>query len=105
MKTLLRFLMMGVLVWFGYKIFDARSRLAQSQLDHVPAQVSQRKLASDPRPRSAPAPAPASQFKCDGRIHCSQMKSCAEATWFLNQCPGTRMDGDHDGIPCEQQWC
>ena len=45
------------------------------------------------------------QFKCDGRIYCSQMRSCAEATYFLQNCPGTKMDGNNDGIPCEQQWC
>ena len=45
------------------------------------------------------------KYVCDGRIHCSQMRSCDEATWFLNHCPGTKMDGDGDGIPCEQQWC
>ncbi|EXI66015.1 MAG: Excalibur calcium-binding domain protein [Candidatus Accumulibacter adjunctus] len=45
------------------------------------------------------------QFRCDGRTHCSQMTSCAEATYFLRNCPGTRMDGNNDGVPCEQQWC
>ena len=49
--------------------------------------------------------APEGQFKCDGRTYCSQMTSCAEATYFLKTCPGTKMDGDNDGIPCEQQWC
>jgi hypothetical protein len=33
------------------------------------------------------------------------MTSCAEATWFLKNCPGVEMDGDRDGVPCEQQWC
>ena len=47
----------------------------------------------------------ASAFRCDGRIHCSQMTSCAEATYFLRNCPGVKMDGDRDGIPCEEQWC
>ena len=46
-----------------------------------------------------------SQFKCDGRTYCSQMTSCAEATYFLQNCPGTKMDGDNNGIPCEKQWC
>ena len=46
-----------------------------------------------------------SSFKCDGRIHCSQMTSCEEATFFLRNCPNVKMDGDNDGIPCEQQWC
>lgn len=44
-------------------------------------------------------------FKCDGRVHCSQMTSCAEAKYFLKNCPGTKMDGNNDGVPCEQQWC
>ncbi len=44
-------------------------------------------------------------FRCDGRQHCSQMTSCTEAKFFLANCPNTKMDGDHDGIPCEQQWC
>ena len=48
---------------------------------------------------------PNQQFRCDGRTHCSQMTSCAEATYFLRNCPNTRMDGDNDGIPCERQWC
>jgi len=48
---------------------------------------------------------PTSAFRCDGRTHCSQMTSCAEATFFLRNCPYVQMDGNHDGVPCEQQWC
>jgi len=61
--------------------------------------------------RAAALPAPTqtvtatTAFRCDGRTHCSQMTSCAEATFFLKNCPGTQMDGNHDGIPCERQWC
>lgn len=44
-------------------------------------------------------------FQCDGRTLCSQMTSCAEATFFLKNCPNVKMDGNHDGVPCEQQWC
>jgi hypothetical protein len=29
------------------------------------------------------------------------MGSRAEAEYFLSNCPDTKMDGDHDGIPCE----
>ena len=55
---------------------------------------------------SAAAPAPASASRhCDGRLHCSQMNSCDEAVWFLRNCPGVRMDGNRDGVPCERQWC
>jgi len=46
-----------------------------------------------------------STFYCDGRTLCSQMTSCAEATFFLRNCPNVEMDGNHDGVPCEQQWC
>ena len=48
---------------------------------------------------------PVQIFHCDGRTHCSQMTSCAEATYFLRNCPNTKMDGNNDGIPCEMQWC
>ena len=41
------------------------------------------------------------QFRCDGRQHCSQMRSRAEAEFFLRNCPNTKMDGDRDGVPCE----
>ena len=40
-------------------------------------------------------------FKCDGRTHCSQMTSRVEAEYFVRHCPNTKMDGDHDGVPCE----
>jgi hypothetical protein len=54
----------------------------------------------------APATAAVSSgFSCDGRQYCSQMKSCAEAKYFLANCPGAKMDGDGNGIPCEKQWC
>ncbi len=45
------------------------------------------------------------RMRCDGRTFCSQMRSCEEAKWVLNNCPNTEMDGDGDGIPCEKQWC
>ena len=44
-------------------------------------------------------------FQCTDKIYCSEMSSCAEAKFYLRNCPGTKMDGDNDGIPCERQWC
>ncbi|WP_372870333.1 excalibur calcium-binding domain-containing protein [Shewanella sp.] len=44
-------------------------------------------------------------FRCEGKTHCNQMRSCEEATFYIENCPGTEMDGDNDGIPCERQWC
>jgi endonuclease YncB( thermonuclease family) len=51
------------------------------------------------------AGATAGPYRCDGRTQCSQMRSCAEATYFLTHCPGVKMDGNRDGVPCEKQWC
>ena len=51
------------------------------------------------------APKVSSGFSCDRRQYCSQMKSCAEAKYFLANCTTVKMDGDGDGIPCENQWC
>jgi len=45
------------------------------------------------------------RFLCDGRTRCTEMTSCAEATYFIRNCPNTRMDGDNDGVPCEDQHC
>ncbi|WP_044619430.1 excalibur calcium-binding domain-containing protein [Gynuella sunshinyii] len=42
-----------------------------------------------------------SNYTCDGRVYCSQMRSRAEAVFFIRNCPNTKMDGDRDGIPCE----
>jgi len=53
-----------------------------------------------------PAPTPTREpvndlYQCDGRQYCSQMNSRAEAEFFLKNCPNPKMDGDNDGIPCE----
>jgi cold shock CspA family protein len=49
---------------------------------------------------------PTPSFRCEaGKTHCSQMRSCAEATFYIRNCPGTEMDGDGDGVPCERQFC
>ena len=45
-----------------------------------------------------------SPYRCDGRTHCSQMSSYEEAVFFIRNCPGTQMDGDGDGRPCERQF-
>ena len=47
----------------------------------------------------------ANRYHCDGRVYCSQMTSCEESTYFLRNCPGVKMDGEGDGVPCERQWC
>lgn len=60
---------------------------------------------------SVMAPMPEPVFRCEGKQHCSQMASCAEARFYLKNCPAVKMDGDGDGIPCETPplqcmfWC
>jgi cold shock CspA family protein len=45
------------------------------------------------------------RFTCEGKTRCTQMTSCEEAMFYLNNCPGSVTDGDNDGRPCEDQWC
>lgn len=99
MKKLILIALLAFAGWQGYTKYQVRQQVlaAESEDTH----------ATDPTPlsvRTEVAP-PVQTFKCDGRTHCSQMTSCAEATYFLRNCPGTKMDGDGDGIPCEQQFC
>lgn len=73
------------------------------------AKVFLRRLTHDQSVETQAEPAEAasqlSRFHCDGRTYCSQMTSCEEATFFINNCPNTKMDGNRDGVPCEKQWC
>ena len=89
-----------VLALVGYRQLQAS--LHRSELADMPAASTPPSPNKQTNTKTATAPAP---FRCDSRTHCSQMTSCAEATWFLNHCPGTKMDGNNDGTPCEQQWC
>jgi hypothetical protein len=95
MRNILRILFVAALLWFGYTKYHGAAHRAE--------------LASE-RP-SSPAPSTHTEskseasFRCDGRTYCSQMTSCAEATYFIEHCPGTKMDGNNDGVPCEKQWC
>ena len=98
MKKLILIAILIAIGWQGY---------AKYQGQHVTLATAQG--AAEPelaRSRSPIAETiPSQQFKCDGRTYCSQMTSCQEATFFLQNCPGVKMDGNNDGIPCEKQWC
>jgi hypothetical protein len=83
----------GVLAWKGY---DASGVEIEEQKEEF--------LPSADLPGEEPT-SNSVGFTCDGRIYCSQMTSCAEATYFLRHCPGVKMDGGGDGVPCESQWC
>lgn len=92
MKNIILLLLVASVGWYGYKQYQLRTQIPAEDATEVSAPTAPR-LASEGR------------FKCDGRTYCSQMTSCAEATFFLQNCPGTKMDGNNDGIPCEKQWC
>jgi hypothetical protein len=88
MRNLLALALVALMAWYAYSQYQRRSHVPSEGLEPVSLESS-----------------PAGAFKCDGRTRCSQMTSCKEATYFLKNCPDTTMDGDHDGIPCEKQWC
>ena len=41
-------------------------------------------------------------FQCGDKQYCKQMNSCDEAKYFLTVCGLKRLDGNGDGVPCEQ---
>ncbi|RZI63843.1 MAG: cold-shock protein [Variovorax sp.] len=93
-KSIVVLLIVAGLGWIAWDRFALhRGAAALPQFSTVPVAPSRISDVSTPG------------FRCDGRKLCSQMTSCAEATFFLKNCPGVQMDGNHDGVPCEQQWC
>jgi cold shock CspA family protein len=88
LSGLISLLMIGAIAAYGYRRYNGYHAATHPP----PIHTDSRGLASVP-------------VGCDGRTQCRQMTSCAEAKFFLANCPGTRMDGDHDGVPCEDQWC
>ena len=94
MKRLIPLAIVVLIAWQAYSQYQRRH----------PTQEAVVTPALKP-PASLQEIAPSSSFRCDGRTYCSQMTSCAEATFFLKNCHGVKMDGDNDGVPCEQQWC
>ena len=96
LKWMLIILIFGVTIALLKPILSGIFHRAELQAQPV---AELQRLAQKPKPvESLP------QFKCDGRIHCSQMHSYEEAVFFMKNCPGTKMDGDGDGQPCESQY-
>ena len=96
-KMIVGLLLVALLGWQGFTYYQ---KVAPAHRTNVPALS-----ASQPLLDLAPSRTATASYVCDGRQHCSQMRSCAEATYFLKNCPGTKMDGDNDGMPCEEQLC
>lgn len=111
-------------IYWGYGIYQHNKLSSQAQLASLIAEqekivLQQRavhgelpeKIVAKPIERHAVVERPVMQalpaaknFSCDGRQHCSQMRSYEEALFFNQYCPNTKMDGDGDGIPCERQF-
>jgi hypothetical protein len=98
MRKLLIALVIGAIAWQAWSAYQARTADAERLDDGESSEIAQlldQEAASDKR----------SPYQCDGRMYCSQMTSCEEAEFFLANCPGVKMDGGGDGVPCEKQWC
>ena len=108
MKKLLLLLAIGYGVWNYYlKPSDSPiiSNIGSDGSVLSQPVITQSFSAAAPTVFLAPTAVSSRSSRCDGRTHCSQMSSCEEATYFLRNCPGTQMDGEGDGVPCERQWC
>lgn len=93
MKMNLLFSTLLFLSWSCYSLPTAASNQAKTNgLEH---QISYTRQTSEIIKVAS------THFKCDGRQYCSQMTSREEAEFFVKNCPDTKMDGDRDGIPCE----
>jgi hypothetical protein len=86
------------LVWLGTEAYSKYSGQAASEVSNFNDTEAVDPLLLDESVSSR-------SFSCDGRTRCSEMTSCEEAMYFLEYCPGVKMDGGGDGVPCERQWC
>jgi hypothetical protein len=93
MRKLLLLVVVALVAWSYYQKEDQKSPVvgqSQSVLTERSAAYGEESIADT-----------VSEFQCDSRQYCSQMRSRAEAEYFIRDCPNNKMDGDHDGHPCE----
>ncbi|MCB1920439.1 MAG: thermonuclease family protein [Candidatus Competibacteraceae bacterium] len=55
-------------------------------------------VASSPTVSSSPSATPSG---CGRKRTCNEMRDCEEAQFYLQTCGLKRLDGDQDGVPCE----
>ena len=111
MRRLLIIAILGFFGWRGYGHYVEQSAAVDGGAIVEESVVAEKSDALSGLKISSQA-SRGGDFACDGRKYCSQMTSCAEAMYFLENCPGVKMDGSGpgqdgpgDGIPCERQWC
>ncbi|WP_413490943.1 excalibur calcium-binding domain-containing protein [Shewanella baltica] len=104
-NTIIPLLIIVAIVIFGFKQYQEFNEAPA--IDEVPVLTNEdieRIPMYETKSRTQATATPS--FQCEaGKTHCSHMSSCAEATFYIQHCPNTQMDGDNDGIPCERQWC
>ncbi|WGL15900.1 excalibur calcium-binding domain-containing protein [Microbulbifer bruguierae] len=103
-----KIVILGLLVFAGWKLYQDQFSVNGNRWGDYDVEKVGRSTDGLDIIKLSPAKKPAEssqvshqKFKCDGRQHCSQMNSREEADFFIENCPNTKMDGDHDGIPCE----
>jgi len=52
--------------------------------------------------RSPSKSAAVADTQCGSKRYCREMTSCAEEKLYLQQCGRSSLDGDNNGVPCEQ---
>ena len=92
--TIITVIIFGIIGYFVYGFIQ--DFLHRNELTNQPVIQETLKIANTQAVSSNP-----NHFQCDGRTHCSQMRSLEEASWFVRNCPNTQMDGNNDGEPCE----
>lgn len=109
MRRLVTAGILAAIGWQGYNAYNRTVLEAQEpgiqRFTEAPESEQEGESEPEPEPSQDASTDSDSRYSCDGRTRCTQMTSCDEATWFINHCPGMKMDGDGDGIPCETQWC
>lgn len=104
-NTIIPLLIIVAIVIFGFKQYQEFNEAPA--IDEVPVLTNEDTQPMPMYETKARTQATATpRFQCEaGKTHCSHMSSCAEATFYIQNCPNTQMDGNGDGIPCERQWC
>ena len=62
---------------------------------------SSQSASAKPAPTKGSQSKNAKDFRCGSKTKCSEMISCEEAMYYLEECGLTRLDGNGDGVPCE----
>jgi len=78
-------------LWAGAEIMEPAQWRKQHAADAPPITPH----AKDPSMRAYEV------YTCGSKSHCSQMRSCNEAYFYLSRCGLGSLDTNRDGVPCE----